>query len=260
MPSEPVRRRHERAQALLLAVTACARVVASAHRERDEPLRLDGEGAVDVHGLQLDLAREVYEAADAMLEADVYHFSGPGDELAPRRRLRRAVADLVAGLAGLPEVWQPAAMPQVEDALASRHHRRVLARLVRWKLLGLARAAEAGEPPGPVLAEAAAAGLRESLHRLDRAERDLRLSPVAVSLSAGHRQEAIAAFDRTWRRVTSKLRRLYRAVGLDELLAVPKPPAPRRPQVRGRLRRSHPPRPPRRPGDPDRRTRGDRGG
>jgi hypothetical protein len=259
MPSEPVRRRHERAQALLLAVTACAHVVASAHRERDEPLRLGGDRVDDVHGLQLDLAREVYEAADAMLEADICHFSGPGDELAPRRRLRLAVADLVAGLAGLPAAWRPAAVPRVEDALASPHHRRVLARLVRWKLLGLARAADAGEPPGPVLAEAAAAGLRESLGRLDRAERDLRLAPVAISLSARHRQEAIAAFDRTWRRVTSKLRRLYRAVGIDELLAVPQSPTPRRPQVRRPLRRPQPPRSPRRPRNPDRRTRGDRG-
>lgn len=228
MPSDAVRRRHERAQALLLAVTACARVVASAHGEREEPVRVGGQQVTDVHGFQLDLAREVYEAADTMLEADVCYFAGPGDELAPRRRLRQAVSDLVAGLADLPEPWRPKAVPRVSDAAANPHLRHALARLVRWKLLRLARAVESGEPPGPVLVEAAASGLRESLGRLLRAERDLRLAPAAGALSWRRRQEAIAAFDRTWRRVTSRLRRLYRQIGLEDALTSPKPPKPQR--------------------------------
>jgi hypothetical protein len=120
----------------------------------------------------------------------------------------------------------------VSDAVASPHHRRVLARLARWSLLRLARAAGSGEPPGPVLAEAAAAGLRESLHRLHRAERDLRLAPVAVALTWRRRQEAIAAFDQTWLRVFSRLRRLYRAVGLEALLAAAAEELPARSPVR----------------------------
>jgi hypothetical protein len=257
MPSDAVRRRHERAQALLVAVTACARVVASAHRERGDAVLVGGEPVADVHGLQLDLAREVFEAADTMLEADVHHFAGPGDELAPRRRLRQAVSDLVAGLAGLPEAWRPNAAPRVDDAVSSPHHRQVLVRLVRWKLLRLARAADSAEPPGPVIAEAAAAGLLESLARLERAERDLRLAPAAIALSWRRRQEAIAAFDRTWRRVLSRLRRLYRAVDLDDLLAASKPAAP--PRQRRPLRRPCAPSQ-HRTNDPERRNRGDRGG
>lgn len=231
MPSDAVRRRHERARALMLAVTACARIVAEAHRERTPNVLLHGEPVADVHGLQLDLVREVMDAADAMMETDLGHFAGPGDELAPRRRLRQAVRDLVAGLAGLPDVWRPAAAPKASDAVASPHLRAVLGRLVRLKLRRLERAAEAGEPPGPELARAAAAGLLESLVRLERAERDLRVSPAAIARSWRRREESIAAFDQTWRRVTSRLRALYREVGLDDLLAAPQaedatPPTP----------------------------------
>lgn len=238
MPSDAVRRRHERARALMLAVTACARIVADAHRERSpNVLLLHGEPVADVHALQLDLVREVMDTADAMIETDLHHFAGPGDELAPRRRLRQAVHDLVAGLAGLPDAWRPAAAPKASDAVASPHPRAVLARLVRLKLRRLERAAEAGEPPGPELARTAAAGLLESLVRLERAERDLRVSPAAIARSWRRREESIAAFDQTWRRVTSRLRALYRAVGLDDLLAAPKalaatPPPPPPPTAR----------------------------
>lgn len=224
MPSDAVRRRDERARALMLAVTACARIVADAHRERSAPVPLHGEPVEDVHRLQLDLAREVMDAAEAMRESDIRHFGGPGDRLAPRRRLRQAVHDLVAGLAGLPEVWRPAAAPGAADAIASPHPRAVLARLVRFTLRRLERAEEEGEHPGPELARAAAAGLLESLVRLERAERDLRLFPAAIALSWRRRQQAIAAFDETWRRATCRLRALYREIGLDALLAAPQPP------------------------------------
>lgn len=220
MPSDAVRRRHDCAQDLLIVVTTLARAVARAHRQRAEPVRVDGEPVTDAHGLQLDLAREVYEAADAMLEADLCHFGGPGDELAPRRRLRQAVGDLVAGLEGLPEPWRPReAPPEAGEAVAEPDDRAKLVGLVRETLLRLGRAADTGEPPGPFFAEAAAAGLRESLHRLHRAERDLRIAPAAVAFTWRRRQEAITTFDRTWRCALATLLRLYRAAGLDGLLA-----------------------------------------